>query len=249
MMPTVLPSVKSKTLRVFAVCFMLASLSALTLILCVGCQQTVPSPFTGQDVTAEQLVREADEQARKKEREAEEKAETARKRIEAAKFEARSRIREIRSNVEQTAAESSRVIEAVQDELGVKVAEAEADFTAAVSRLEADTAELEAKTNAALGEIEAKRQRALGLLNFAKNIPIVGQAAASAGIDLGGLGALVLGGGGALAWQARRSRKREEALLARVYLQQGDYAKARDAAYDQAQADLLKLLTTLPKAP
>jgi len=249
MMPTsILPSVKSRTVRVYAVCFMLASLSVLTLLLCAGCQQTVPSPFTGQDVTADQLVREADAEARKLEREAEEKAATAEKRIKTAQAQARARIREIRGNVEATAAESARIIEGVQDELGVKVAEAETDFTQAVNRLESETADLEATTTAALAAIEAKRQRALGVLNFAKNIPIVGQAAASAGIDLGGLGALVLGGGGALAWQARRGRKLADASWDEATRAAEDNAKARDKAYDEAQADLLKLLTTLPRA-
>ncbi len=249
MMPTsILPSLKSERLRLIAAFFMLVSMSGLILVLCVGCQQTVPSPFSGQDVTAEQLVREADAEARKLEREAEEKAATAEKRIKAAQAQARARIREIRGNVEQTAAESARIVEGVQDELGVKVAEAETDFNAALSRLEADTADLEATTTNALAAIEAKRQRALGVLNFAKNIPIVGQAAASAGIDLGGLGALVLGGGGALAWQARRGRKLADASWDEATKAAEDNAKARDVAYDQAQADLLKLLTTLPRA-
>ncbi|NBW16277.1 MAG: hypothetical protein EBR82_50685 [Caulobacteraceae bacterium] len=250
MMPTsILPSVKSKTLRVFAVCFMLASLSALTLILCVGCQQTVPSPFSGQDVTAEQLVREADAEARKLEREAEEKAATAEKRIKAAQAQARARIREIRGNVEQTAAESARIVEGVQDELGVQVAEAETDFTQAVNRLESETADLEATTTNALAAIEAKRQRALGVLNFAKNIPIVGQAAASAGVDINGLGALLFGGAsvGTIAYQVRRGRKLADASWEDAKKEAAEAKAREDKAWDDAQTEMLRLLTTLPR--
>lgn len=214
-----------------------------------GCEQTVQSPISGQQVTADQLVREADAEARKLEREAADKAETAKKRIEAAKFEARSRIREIRGNVEATAAESARVIESVQDELGVRVAEAETDFGAAVSRLEAETADLEARTTGALQAIEAKRQRVAGLFDVVKNIPVVGQAAASAGLDLGGLGALVLGGGGALAWQARRGRKLADQAWDDAKKEAAEAKEREDRAWDSAQSEMLRLLTTLPKAP
>lgn len=249
MMPTAPSSVKSKSLRLIAALFMLTSMSALTLVLCVGCQQTVPSPFSGQDVTAEQLVREADAEAKKLEIAAEEKAEMAKKRIETAKYQARTRIREIEGNVEQTAAEANRTIAGVQDELGVRVAEAQTDFDSAISRLKSETADLEATTTTALAAIEAKRQRALGVLNFAKNIPIVGQAAASAGVDINGLGALLFGGAsvGTIAYQVRRGRKLADASWEDAKKEASESKAREDKAWDDAQTEMLKLLTTLPR--
>lgn len=247
----ILPSVQSKPLRVAAAVMMLGSVFLFCLLAMGGCQPTVKSPISGQEVTADQLVREADAEAKRLEREAEAKAELARKRIEAAKYEARSRIREIRGNVEATAAESARVIESVQDELGVKVAEAEGDFNAAIARLEIDTAALEDVTSSALADIEAKRQKALGVLNLVKNIPVVGQAASSAGIDLGGLGAILLGGGsvGTIAYQVRRGRKLADQAWEDAKKEAADAKAREDKAWEDAQADMLKLLTTLPRTP
>lgn len=226
-----------------------AAAACLGLGVLAGCEQTVQSPISGQQVTADQLVREADAQAKKLEREAADKAETATQRIEAAKYQARTRIREIEGNVEQTAAEASRIIAGVQDELGVQVAEAQTDFTRAVDRLKAETADLETTTTAALQAIEAKRQRVAGVFDFVSRIPVVGQAAASAGLDLGGLGALVLGGGGALAWQARRGRKLADQAWDDAKKEAAEAKEREDRAWDSAQAEMLRLLTTLPKAP
>ena len=240
MMPTLLPSVTARIVRRSAAGMVMLSLTLFLLLALVGCQQTVPSPFSGQDVTAEQLVREADAEARKLEREATEKAEVARKRIEAAKYEARSRIREIRANVETTAAEAARVTESVQDELGVKVAEAEQDFSAAVARLEADTADLEARTNSALSEIEAKRSKFAAAFGLVSKIPVVGQAAASVGIDPTAIGALLFGGG-ALAWQSRRAKRREDTAWDDAK-KEADEARAREhAAWEEAQTAMLRM--------
>ena len=116
-----------------------------------------------------------------------------------------------------------------------------------MSRLESETADLEATTTAALAAIEAKRQRA-GCAQVHQEHPRRRQAAASARIDLGGLGALVLGGGGALAWQARRGRKARGRLLGRSNPAAEDNAKARDKAYDEGRPICSSSLTTLPRS-
>lgn len=252
----ILPSVNSRLVRVFAACLMIVSLTALC-VLATGCQPTVKSPISNKEVTAEQLVREADAKATKLQEEADEKAETARKRLADARAEARARLREVAGDVESTVLSAKQATASIEDDLGEKVAEATFDYEQGVALLKQRQETLEAQVNGGLEEIERKRQTALGVLSFVKNIPVVGQGLSAAGLgDITPIATLLLGGGVA-AWSNRRSQKKQDeawdeserkALAAQTELRRvealsWDQAKAEAMANTQAQ--LLALMTQL----
>jgi hypothetical protein len=255
----ILPSVNSRPVRVFAACLMLASLAALC-VLATGCQPTVKSPISNKDVTADQLVREADAKAAKIQEEADARAETARKRLAEAKAEARARLREVAGDVESTVLSAKQTTASIEDDLGEKVTEATFDYEQGLSLLKQRQETLEAQVNGGLEEIERKRQTALGVLSFVKNIPVVGQGLNAAGLgDITPIATLLLGGGVA-AWSNRRSqRKQDEAWdeserkartaaedLRRAEAVSWDQAKAESMANTQAQ--LLALMTQIQAA-
>jgi len=231
MMPTVLPSVKSKSLRVIAVCFMLASLSALTLVLCAGCQLTEPDP-TGKPLTAEQwtereerIRREAEAATR---RALEEKdAETAKvtreeaARREAARAEAEARRKAFDAAVKRLEAETgikvadlAAMYEQEQLLAESKLREAIAGFQDALAALDAKTAarinnnadvikEASAQTEAAVKRIEERQARILGGIKLAEG------AASTFGGPIGAAAVGLFGsaGIGGLLFGASKARK------------------------------------------
>jgi septum formation inhibitor MinC len=143
--------------------------------------------------------------------------------------------------VARSAAEAEIEAEQIQDTLDVQVSSAERNFSNTTEALDAELESLEAKTNSALGEIERKRQQYAGVFNVLSKIPVVSQAAASAGLDLGGIGTLVLGGGGLLAWQAKRGRQRED-LAWKEAKEEADKQREREhAAWEEAQTAMLRM--------
>lgn len=226
---------------------------AVMLVGVVGCQPKVVSPITGKEVTAEQLVVEADKKSAALEREAAEAAATAAKRIKDAQREAKARFREIEGSVETTVADARRVKESIAEELEVKVDEAEFDFRSSVALLEDNAADLDASVNAGLAEIEAKRAQMMGIFSFVKNIPVVGQGLGAAGLgDLTPIATLLLGGGVA-SWSARRGKDKEDKAWdeAQTKMKEIREAEARDALLrDQArQIAELTARFALPSAP
>jgi hypothetical protein len=231
-----------------------------------GCglmEARVKSPVSGQQVTADELVAEAERERDRLEREA--KAELDAKEAELRRLakEAKVRALEIKAGAQQNVAAAESELAALELETGAQVDQVVADVARFRNDLDVRLASLEGQVNSGIDLINKRRQEAAGIFNFIAGNPIVAGAAGSAGIDLAALGTLILGGGGVVAaWRTRRSAdrtieaERKAAEAKRVELE--NYA---DQMYDesadktarmhrditqQVTNDLLRLLTKPP---
>lgn len=246
----ILPGVTHKGIRVVAAALMLASLFTICL-LAAGCEPRVKSPFSGADVTSAELIGEAHKEARRIDAEHVEKIAAAERLIRETRRKALVRANAIAANVDQSKAEADRLLAELRITTEADISGAEVNLEAAHKAVEVAIADLEETTNDALAEAERKRQQALGAFNLIAKIPVVGQAAASAGIDPAGIGAVLFGGGG-LAYMARRgSRRRDEAYDEGYAKAKAEAEAARDRehqAWEESQKAIL-LLHAKPPTP
>lgn len=229
---------------------LVACLFIAALVMLTGCEPRVTSPISGAEVTGQELVAEARREEKRIAREFEEKADAADKAMREAKRKALTRANAIAANVDQSKAEADRLLAELKINTEADISGAEADLDRAKAAFADAVAGLEEDTTAALAEAERKRQQALGAFKFISDIPVVGQAAASVGIDPAAIGTILFGGG-ALAYQARRgSKRRDEAYeegFAAAKAQADESRKREHDAWEEAQTKLLLLNAPPPK--
>lgn len=232
---------------------LLACLLMAALVMLTGCEPRVTSPISGAEVTGQELVLEARREEKRIAREFEEKAEAADKAMREATRKALTRANAIAANVDQNKAEADRLLAELKINTDADLSGATADLDRAKAAFADAVAALEEDTTAALAEAERKRQQALGAFKFISDIPVVGQAAASVGVNPGTIGTLLFGGGGAglLAFQARRSSKRRDEAydegFAAAKAQLEESRKREHDAWEEAQTKMLLLNTAPPK--
>lgn len=214
----ILPSITSKSLRVFAVVFMMASLSGLFFIVCAGCEFTATDE-NGKERTAQEWeeraerVRrqaEADTAAALKAKDTESaralaeakaieetakiEAEARRKRFMAAcaKVEAQAgmEVADLAAVFDQNEYEAASKMALTVSSINNRIADLDAKTAERISQNNATVAEATAQTDAALARIEEKQARVLGGIKLAEG------AASTFGGPLGGVLATVLGTGG-----------------------------------------------------
>lgn len=218
--------------------------ACFTLAGCDAFESKTLSPLSGQLLTAPQLLAEGQAEQRRLE------AERAK-----ALSDARRKVRDI---------EATQGIDALKAKAAVSDALAEAEVRA--GEIDTALASIGPIYERALEDIERlDKQKAAGL-DLVLNNPFVKSAAASVGVDTGGLGAILGTGAGAWALTAWRGRKgREEALSAgkaqrdamraeyesKINAAWDDGHKAAhaerdraDAAFDEAESRALRLLAT-----
>jgi hypothetical protein len=221
----------------------------LPVAMLAGCEPRVTSPISGAELTGPELVLEAQREEKRIAREFEAKAEAADKAMRDARRKALTRANAIAANVDQSKAEADRLLAELKINTEADLSGAEADLERAKASFADAIAGLEADTTEALAVAEKKRQQALGAFKFISDIPVVGQAAASVGIDPAAIGTLLFGGG-ALAYQARRgSRRRDEAYddgFKAAKDQADEACKREHDAWEEAQSKLLLLHTPPP---
>lgn len=234
-----------KALRVFATILVCLSMATFMLLLLGGCEPKVMSPISGAEVTGPELIAEAQREEKRVAREFADKADAAEKAMRDAKRKALVRANAIAANVDQSKAEADRLLAELRITTEADITGAEADLDRAKATFADAVASLETDTNAALAEAERKRQQALGAFTLLSKIPVVGQAAASVGIDPTAIGTLLFGGG-ALAWQARRAKKREDQAWEDAKSEANTAREREDKIWDEAQKSLLLLHATPP---
>lgn len=221
----------------------------LPLAMLTGCEPKVMSPISGAEVTGPELIAEAQREEKRVAREFEEKASAADKAMRDAKRKALVRANAIAANVDQSKAEADRLLAELRITTEADISGAEADLDRAKASFADAVAALETDTNAALAEAERKKQAALGAFTLLSKIPVVGQAAASVGVDPAAIGTLLFGGG-ALAYQARRGGKRRDEAYDEGYAQAKreaeDSRKREHDAWEEAQSKMLLLHTAPP---
>lgn len=223
----------------------------VSMAMMAGCEPRVTSPISGAEVTGQELVLEAQREEKRIAREFEAKAEAADKAMREAKKRALVRANAIAANVDQSKAEADRLLAELRITTEADISGAEADLDRAKATFADAVASLETDTNEALAAAEKKRQQALGAFTMLSNIPVVGQAAASVGIDPAAIGTLLFGGG-ALAYQARRGSKRRDEAYDEGYEKaktEAEEARKREHdAWEEAQTKML-LLHAKPPTP
>ena len=255
-----LPQIPS-LIRKCCIAFFVASMLALAGVLMTGCEPRVTSPISGAEVTGHELMIEAQKEERRATLEFEQKAEAADKTMREAKKRALVRANAIAANVDQSKAEADRLLAELRITTEADISGAEADLDRAKAAFSEAVAALETDTNAALAEAERKRQTALGAFSLLSKIPVVGQAAAAAGVDPNAIGSLLFGGalsGGLMSWRARKrdAQQTQQTKTAedsawdagfKAAQEQAEQARAREhAAWEEAQRSILLLHTTPP---
>lgn len=209
------------------------TLAALAGALCLlaGCewmQPRVTSPVSGKDVTAAELLQEAEGRQADLERERQAKLDDAAAKLRKAKADAQLAIERIRSEQTISAAQAQQQVSEVVVKSQGAIDQADADAKSAQADFERSIATLESRVQASLDVISRQQQAVTGIAGMLKSVPVVGQAINSAGIDPITLAGLVFGGGG-LTWAAR-AKIAHKTELAQVTKE--STVKA-DAAYDQ----------------
>jgi hypothetical protein len=233
-------------------------LSFIALASLLGCSPpTVDSPFTGKPVTGDQLlaqVAKAEAQVVKEEAEDKAKAEAA---VRAATAKAEAEVRRITAQTKVDQAKREEQLADVVAAAAVNTENIMAEFAASRAIRKAASEALNAQKEDAFAVLQAEDAKRMAWANFGGNIPIVKQLAASAGFDTSTLAGLLIGGGGGVAWQNSRSRKRENEAKEASRKREDDLwdeataktkaeADAQRARADALQAQLLALMTPPP---
>lgn len=240
-----LPKLNHPAARAGVAMVMFGTIFLICLLAMAGCQPKVESPISGKEVTPDQLVSEAKREEKRLAIEMQEKADAAAAKIRDTQRKALVRANAIAANVDQSKAEADRLLAELRITTEADVSGAVAEIDAAKARFSDAIAALEADTNDALAEAERKRQQAMGILGAIANIPVVGQAAASVGIDPVGIGALIFGGG-TLAYQVRRGRKLADQAWEDAKAEANAARDREDKIWDEAQKSLLLLHSAPP---
>ena len=240
-----IPPSPARLFRLCATVFVIVSALAFVGIMLTGCEPKVMSPISGAEVTGPELIAEAQREEKRVAREFEEKASAADKSMRDAKRKALVRANAIAANVDQSKAEADRLLAELRITTEADISGAEADLDRAKASFADAVAALEVDTNTALAEAERKKQAALGAFTLLSKIPVVGQAAASVGIDPTAIGTLLFGGG-ALMYQSRRARKREDQAWEDAKAEAAAAQEKQDKIWDEAQKSLLLLHSAPP---
>lgn len=229
----------------------LIAAAALAVFTLAGCNPTIDSPLSGKKVTAEQLVAEARESETEEAARLQADEDAAARAIREAARAARLRASDIRQTADLATADAQRALARLAIETDADIESANQDLDAARRRHEAAVAQLDQTVTAGLERIEQERQRRLGAFKFVTQLPVVSQALGSAGVGGDSLGmiASVLFGAAGAGWATnRRARKQiDEAFdegRAQALSDAERQRQAEHAAWNEAQADMLKLATT-----
>lgn len=188
--------------------------SLLLLVLAGGCawmEPKVTSPYSGKEASAGEIA------AERMKLEGEERAAAAGRMAalaeasEQARSEAKRAARLVGLKARTDAARAEAELAEIEDAGAAAAAASIRQIAVINGGLEARLASVAEQFDVAAARIEAERAARLGVLKFVADNPMVKMAAASVGLDTGGIGSLggaLLGVGGA-AFMASRARKRE----------------------------------------
>jgi len=210
------------------------ALLAVTAIIIAGCQEATRSPFSGKEVTADQLVAEATAQERLATKKADDARRVAEEKMRAAKRDAEMRALSIVAEADGATTSAKTELAKLRISTEATVAAAIQSARAADDDFAAEMANIETITQGGLEAIEAKRQSKLGVLSFVANNPFVRTAASSVGVDSSGIGGILFPVAAAAVslWVGRRSGDTK----ARVATARADQAEA-DKRIAQATTD------------
>jgi len=213
---------------VFIVVALLACLS--------GCEGKIKSPLSGNEVTASELVAEEAKADRDAAIAAQKEKARADARLRAAKLDAERKAIAIAQEADMAASEAARQLKMIELELGSEIEAATKDAASALDLIETAARFREDAVGDALEAIAAKESRISGLVGAVSQIPVVGQALGSVGVDssliTGGLALLL--GGGAASVAAKRSKKREDDAWDEAQRAKESEVAKRDAVWDEA---------------
>jgi len=209
----------------------------------VGCEGTIKSPISGNEVTAAELVAEEAKADRDAAVLASKEKARAEQRIRTAKLEAEREAAAIAQTADLAAADAARQLRLIELGLGTELESATADVTAALDQLATAARFREDSVGDALEAIAAKESALTKVLGMVTDNPVVKTGLASVGVDssliTGGLALLL--GGGAVSVAAKRAKKREDENwddAAKKTKADADEARAREhTAWDEAKRE------------
>ena len=202
-------------------------------VLMLGCDGP-KATFRGKELDAPSLmsaVQQAEDEAREKAA-AEDRADKAEAKRVAAKAAADS-IRAT-AKLDITAAEVKAELARIQAESGIAMQALAERAEARASDLAASIKSIGEQADAAFGAIEARERQRSAIVGFLANNPVVKSAAASVGIDTGGITGIMGTGAAAWALTAWRGRKSREEALAQGKAQRDELRKDLQAKAEAA---------------
>jgi len=212
---------------------------------CDSTEPTVESPIDGARVTAPTLIRQVERAATEAKAKAASDDRAERARLRAAQADATARAIEIASRQEIVGAQ-------VKSELALLRASTDAVVADITDRAESRSAALtaylnalDASTETAVAVLEAKQNQRNAIVRMVTDNPFVKSAAATVGIDTGGLGGMLASGATVAAIGAWRAKKQRADARAEGEAKANRASELRDATWDEAQKNML-LLTAQP---
>lgn len=227
-------------------------LALVLAVLTAGCNWLEPktvSPWTGQPASEAEIVREATSREAQAKETAAAKLAAAESAVRQATALAEKRAAEIAADVQIGQAEANKQLAVVRSETGVAIAEANAVVQRAGSDLARELAGLAAIRDAALADIDAQRDKFAAIVKTVRDVPVIGQALGSAGVDPSVL--LALAGIGGVGYMARRGGKQKDAAwdeaTAAASKAAQDRLEAERRGWDEATAHILALMQRPPQ--
>lgn len=200
---------------------------------CDSAEPTVQSPYTGKSVTGPTLMQEvlrAEADAKKL---AEVEARADREIVRKATVAAQAKALQIAAAQDVSGAQAKRDLAVLQLETGSEVAavaERAADRNAALT---AALATIKEQADSAFAALDVKQQQQQAFVSAITNNPFVKSAAATVGIDTGGLGTLLGGAGAAFAIAAWRGKQQRADARAEGEAKANKARDLADVAFDE----------------
>jgi len=226
---------------------LLVLLAAMVLV--PGCEPKVTSPFTGKDATASEILSQRDRAEREARETAAAEAKAAQDEIRQTQAQALRAAATLRATAEKSAIQARTDLTILQADTNVRLASADARLEAASADLERTLAAINQQTDTAIEAAQAKANAITGAAKFVLDNPVVKSAAATVGVDTGGVSSLLTlaFGAGVVGWMNKRAKQREDAAYdeaaAREKARAAEEKAIRDRARDQAKIEQLALLT------
>lgn len=217
-----------------------------------GCElldRKVDSPFTGKPATSSEIAREAVAAERTARDKAAAEAQAAQDDLRAATRDAAVKAAQVRASAQKSQVQAVADLAILEAETTIAIGRADARLTDATAGLGRALDSIRERTDAAMEQAQARATAMQKVAGLVLDNPVVKTAAASVGIDTGGVTSLLgaLGAAGAVGWFNRRAKVLSDAAYDEAAAKEKARAetekKARDDARRDAELRMISMLT------